>query len=84
MIGVSHTMVDSIQLGQLLQESGLLNAVMLDSGASTSLTYQGNSLVGYQPRPVPHVVALLPPEASTGICPLVVDNSPDGLSAGSP
>jgi hypothetical protein len=34
---------------------------MLDSGASTSLSYQGESLVGYTPRPVPHVVALYPP-----------------------
>lgn len=82
-IGVSHTMVDSIQLGQLLQQSGLQNAVMLDSGASTSLVYQGDSLVGYQPRPVPHVVALLPPTTSAGVCPLVMNPQP-GLSAGSP
>ena len=34
---------------------------MLDSGASTSLAYKGESLVGYTPRPVPHVVALVPP-----------------------
>ncbi|MBU6228681.1 MAG: polysaccharide deacetylase family protein [Cyanobacteria bacterium REEB459] len=83
-IGVSHTMIDSIQLGQLLQQSGLQNAVMLDSGASTSLTYQGNSLVGYQPRPVPHVVALLPPEASKGICPLVMAKPPESPSTGNP
>jgi hypothetical protein len=36
---------------------------MLDSGASTSLAYKGESLVGYTPRPVPHVVALLPAES---------------------
>jgi hypothetical protein len=34
---------------------------MLDSGASTSLAYRGQSLMGYVPRPVPHVVALVPP-----------------------
>jgi hypothetical protein len=39
---------------------------MLDSGASTSLAYKGESLVGYTPRPVPHVVALVPAEFDTG------------------
>jgi hypothetical protein len=72
-IGVSHTMVDSVELGQLLHDAGLRDAVMLDSGASTSLAYQGESLVGYIPRPVPHVVALIPPEANDGSpCPLVL------------
>ena len=75
-IGVSHTMVDSVQLGQLLHEAGLRDAVMLDSGASTSLAFEGESLVGYTPRPVPHVVALIPPEANDGSpCPLVVNGS---------
>jgi len=36
---------------------------MLDSGASTSLTYKGESQVGYIPRPVPHVVALVPTQS---------------------
>ncbi len=73
-VGVSHTMVDSIELGQLLHQAGLREAVMLDSGASTSLAYQGESLVGYIPRPVPHVVALIPPEANDGSpCPLLVE-----------
>lgn len=75
-IGVSHTMVGSVELGQLLHEAGLRDAVMLDSGASTSLAYEGESLVGYIPRPVPHVVALIPPEANDGSpCPLVMDGS---------
>lgn len=81
-VGVSHTMVDSVELGQLLQQAGLREAVMLDSGASTSLTYEGESLVGYTPRPVPHVVALIPPEANDGsACPLVIDSpaSPDSV-----
>lgn len=73
-VGVTHTMVDSVQLGEILHEAGLRDAVMLDSGASTSLTYQGDSLVGYTPRPVPHLVGLVPPDANDGSpCPLVID-----------
>ncbi|MDJ0661225.1 MAG: polysaccharide deacetylase family protein [Crocosphaera sp.] len=64
MIGVSKNPVDSIQLGQILQQLGFREAVMLDSGASTSLAYEGESLVGYIPRPVPHVVVLLPSVSS--------------------
>lgn len=60
-IGVSHTMVGSVKLGEILQQLGLRDAIMVDSGASTSLVYQGESLVRYTPRPVPHVVALFPP-----------------------
>jgi peptidoglycan/xylan/chitin deacetylase (PgdA/CDA1 family) len=72
-VGVSHTMVDSIELGILLHQAGLRDAVMLDSGASTSLAYRGESLVGYEPRPVPHAVALIPPDANDGSpCPLVM------------
>lgn len=63
-VGVSQTRLDSVTLGQVLHEVGLREAVMLDSGASTSLAYQGQSLVGYTPRPVPHVVALFPPQTS--------------------
>jgi poly-beta-1,6-N-acetyl-D-glucosamine N-deacetylase len=64
-IGVSAEPIGSVDLGKLLAQAGLRDAVMLDSGASTSLAYQGESLVGYTPRPVPHVVALLPPEPTT-------------------
>ena len=35
---------------------------MLDSGASASLAYEGKSMMSYEPRPVPHIVALLPPQ----------------------
>lgn len=59
-IGISTNLVDSVSLGKVLHKLGLKDAVMLDSGASTSLAYQGNSLVNYIPRPVPHVVALFP------------------------
>ncbi len=61
-VGVSAEPVDSVTLGTLLVKAGLRDAVMLDSGASTSLVYQKESLVGYTPRPVPHVVALIPPQ----------------------
>jgi len=62
-IGVSQTRLDAVTLGDVLQEVGLREAVMLDSGASTALVYQGESLMGFVPRPVPHVVALYPPQA---------------------
>lgn len=63
-VGVSNDPIDSVSLGKALAKAGLRDAVMLDSGASTSLTYKGESLVGYTPRPVPHVVALMPPTAN--------------------
>jgi hypothetical protein len=59
-IGVTRQPVDSVALGELLVEAGFRDAVMLDSGASTSLAYEGESQVTYTPRPVPHVVALFP------------------------
>jgi poly-beta-1,6-N-acetyl-D-glucosamine N-deacetylase len=65
-IGVSKEPIDSVGLGQILTKAGFRDAVMLDSGASTSLAYKNESLVGYTPRPVPHVVALLPAEFDTG------------------
>lgn len=64
-VGVSHEFVDSIHLGEILAGLGLQDAVMLDSGASTSLAYRGDSLVGYEPRPVPHIVGLVE-DAATG------------------
>ncbi|MDX2100013.1 MAG: polysaccharide deacetylase family protein [Leptolyngbyaceae cyanobacterium bins.59] len=64
-IGVSEEPVGSVDLGKILAKAGFRDAVMLDSGASTSLAYKGESLVGYEPRPVPHVVALIPPEVET-------------------
>ncbi|MEM7727445.1 MAG: polysaccharide deacetylase family protein [Cyanobacteria bacterium P01_A01_bin.45] len=63
-VGVSNKPVDSVRLGKALADAGLRDAVMLDSGASTSLAYQGSSIVGYTPRPVPHVVALFPPSVN--------------------
>jgi poly-beta-1,6-N-acetyl-D-glucosamine N-deacetylase len=62
-IGVSETPIGSVELGQKLAQAGYWEAVMLDSGASTSISFLGDSLVGYLPRPVPHVVGLVPPKA---------------------
>ncbi|MCU0526421.1 MAG: polysaccharide deacetylase family protein [Elainella sp. Prado103] len=61
-LGTSGDYVDSITLGQALSQAGLRDAVMLDSGASASLVFQGQSQMSYEPRPVPHVVALVPPQ----------------------
>ncbi|WP_017653797.1 polysaccharide deacetylase family protein [Fortiea contorta] len=58
-LGVSRQSVDSVSLGIALAKAGLKDAVMLDSGQSTSLVYQGKSQVDYVPRPVPHAVALV-------------------------
>lgn len=73
-IGVSNEPVDSVSLGAALAKTGLRDAVMLDSGASTSLVYKGDSLVDYTPRPVPHVVALLPPAATVSTPCVVAQN----------
>jgi peptidoglycan/xylan/chitin deacetylase (PgdA/CDA1 family) len=61
-VGVSGDYVDSVSLGEALSQVGLRDAVMLDSGASASFAYEGKSLMSYDPRPVPHIVALLPPQ----------------------
>lgn len=73
-IGVATDRVDSISLGEALAKAGFRDAIMLDSGASTSLAYQGESVVPYEPRPVPHVVALMPPVADP--CLMVADPQP--------
>ncbi len=62
-VGVTADPIGSVDLGVALAKAGLRDAAMLDSGASTSLAYKGESLVGYVPRPVPHVVALIPSAA---------------------
>ncbi|PZU98393.1 MAG: polysaccharide deacetylase [Pseudanabaena sp.] len=61
-IGVTMEMIDSVGLGKILAKAGLREAVMLDSGASAALAYRGKSVMQYEPRPVPHIVALLPPD----------------------
>ncbi|MBE9010099.1 polysaccharide deacetylase, partial [Pseudanabaenaceae cyanobacterium LEGE 13415] len=61
LVGVSGDYVNSVALGEALAKAGLKEAVMLDSGASASLAYKGESMMSYTPRPVPHIVALMPP-----------------------
>jgi peptidoglycan/xylan/chitin deacetylase (PgdA/CDA1 family) len=63
-LGVSTDNIDAVSLGEILVKAGFQDAVMLDSGASTSLVYQGESQVKYVPRPVPHAVVLYPPESA--------------------
>lgn len=66
-IGVSSEPIGSVDLGKALAKAGFRDAVMLDSGASTSLAYRGQSMVGYEPRPVPHVVGLVPPTSQVNV-----------------
>ena len=60
MIGVTRTVIDAVSLGQMLQQLGFRDAIMVDSGASASVAYRGESQVSYTPRPVPHAIALYP------------------------
>jgi hypothetical protein len=74
-------MIDSVGLGKILAKAGLRDVVMLDSGASAALAYRGKSVMSYEPRPVPHLVALLPPDpvptetAETVTCPVSSNTS---------
>ena len=60
MVGVTRTMIDSVSLAKMLQKLGFRDAIMVDSGASASVAYKGESQVSYTPRPVPHAIALYP------------------------
>lgn len=64
-VGISTVGVDSVRLGKLLAQAGFRDVIMVDSGASTDLVYQGRSLGVFEPRPLPHVVGLVPPVAVT-------------------
>jgi hypothetical protein len=72
-IGVSNEPIGSVELGKALTKAGFRDAVMLDSGASTALAYRGESLVGYVPRPVPHVVGLVPPPSAAAACTIALN-----------
>ncbi|MEM1255749.1 MAG: polysaccharide deacetylase family protein [Cyanobacteria bacterium P01_H01_bin.21] len=65
-VGATHAQIDSVGLGQILKKAGFHHAVMLDSGASTALVYQGESLIGFESRTVPHAVALVPSDDGCG------------------
>ncbi|MCU0552414.1 MAG: polysaccharide deacetylase family protein [Leptolyngbya sp. Prado105] len=67
-VGVSGDYVNSVALGEALAKAGIREAVMLDSGASASLAFKGESMMSYTPRPVPHVVALMPPLQTNSAC----------------
>lgn len=67
-VGVSGDYVNSVALGEALAKAGLQEAVMLDSGASASLVFKGESMMSYTPRPVPHIVALMPPVQTDSAC----------------
>ncbi len=60
MIGVTRTVIDSVSLAKMLQKLGFRDAIMVDSGASASVAFEGKSEVSYTPRPVPHAIALYP------------------------
>ncbi|MEM9484820.1 MAG: polysaccharide deacetylase family protein, partial [Cyanobacteria bacterium P01_F01_bin.116] len=62
-VGATHAQIDSVGLGEILRKAGFQNAVMLDSGASTSLVYEGDPLIGFESRTVPHAVVLVPNNA---------------------
>jgi hypothetical protein len=73
-LGISTKNIGAVELGEVLAEEGWQEAVMVDSGQSTSLAYQGKSLVpGYTPRPVPHAIGLLSPNPKSSI----VNNCPN-------
>lgn len=62
-VGATKDLVGSVKLGEILASLGFREAVMLDSGGSTSLYYDSESLIeDYVPRPVPHAVVLYDPE----------------------
>ena len=65
-VGISTVGVDSVRLGKLLAQAGFRDVIMVDSGASTDLVYQGQSLGVFEPRPLPHIVGLVPPMTVTG------------------
>lgn len=66
-VGVTQAQIDSVGLGEALRKAGFQTAVMLDSGASTSLVYQGESLMSFESRIVPHAVVLVP-QGGSGVC----------------
>lgn len=63
-IGTTDTHIDATILAQILPQSGIKEAILLDSGFSTSLVYKdqilatGHAAVGQPSRPVPHAILL--------------------------
>ncbi|MGF1497158.1 MAG: polysaccharide deacetylase family protein [Elainellaceae cyanobacterium] len=81
-IGITNGRIGSVDLGEVLQQAGFRDAVMLDSGASTSLAYRGEPMTMYTPRPVPHVVGLVPagPETSVSGLDCAIASEPPPLT----
>lgn len=63
-LGATTWVVSSLKLSRALQDAGVREAVLLDSGFSTSLVWKGKILVtghtspGLPSRPVPHALVL--------------------------
>ncbi|WP_218080437.1 polysaccharide deacetylase family protein [Anthocerotibacter panamensis] len=56
--GITHNRNNAPDLSKALAQAGIQEAVLMDSGASTDLVYRGQSLVQYEPRPVPHAIVV--------------------------
>ncbi|WP_287129826.1 polysaccharide deacetylase family protein [Candidatus Cyanaurora vandensis] len=56
--GITHNRNSAPKLAEALAAAGIQEAVLMDSGASTDLVYRGQSLVSYEPRPVPHAIVV--------------------------
>ncbi len=75
-LGATTDSVSSSHLARALQQAGLREAVLLDSGFSTSLVYKdqilvtGHSSLGVPSRPVPHALVLFGQTALTQMTPL--------------
>lgn len=65
--GITHNRTNAIDLAQALVKAGVQDAVLLDSGASTSLVYRGQRLTAYEPRPVPHAILIQTKEPATAV-----------------
>jgi poly-beta-1,6-N-acetyl-D-glucosamine N-deacetylase len=77
--GITHNRTNAIDLAQALVKAGVQDAVLLDSGASTSLVYRGQRLTAYEPRPVPHAILIQTKEPT-----VVVDNPDLPIARGRP
>jgi exopolysaccharide biosynthesis protein len=78
--GITQNRVDAVDLAQALVKAGVQDAVLLDSGASTSLVYRGQRLTAYEPRPVPHAILIQTKEPVSDI----LDNPALPIAKGRP
>ncbi|MGL5032410.1 MAG: polysaccharide deacetylase family protein [Microcystaceae cyanobacterium] len=59
-VGATNSMIDSVTLGQMLAKLGFRDAIMVDSGQSSAVVFEGKSAINFDSRPVPHAIALYP------------------------